>query len=812
MDRLKAALVNLAVDHPKMVAFGLLAFMVFFATFFPNMTMDTDPENMLETTEPVRVFHNAAKKRFDLSDTIVVGVIKENEANGVFNQQTLTHVFELTQFAKTLRYADPDHPGETTGVIEVDMVAPSVVDHMRQAGPGTIAFEWLMRRPPATEAEALAVRDKAMSNPLLVGQMISPDGKALCLYLPLTDKLLSYEVYTALQKKIQEFGGAEDWHIAGLPVAEGAIGAEMFSEMVIASPLTMILIFGMLYAMFRKWSLVILPMTIATVTVVAALGSMIALGFPVHILSSMLPIFLMSISICDSIHVLSQFFDVYSAEKGRKESIKEVMRTLFMPMLYTSLTTAAGFFSFLTTDIPPARVFGAFVGVGVMFAWITTILFVPAYIMLLPERALRNFGLAARGGAEDSLLSRFLQRLGRFACRRAGTVVALAVLCIAASVWGMSQVTINDNYAKRFAVGHPIREADTALNRHFGGTYSASLILEAKDGNEAFKRPDVLNYMAAMQDWLVKQGYIGKSTSLADIVCKVHQELIDGRPENFRIPATASAVSECVMQYQQSHKPHDIWHFVTPGFDSANIFMQFQSGDSLRTEAAVKAIEKYIDANKPPVELSYDFAGLHYINYIFQGKMFWSMLGSLGGSYVIVLVLMTVLFRSAVWGLLCMLPLTLTIAVIYGSLGILGLNYDMPVAVLGAISLGIAVDFAIHFLERSRQLTSETGSWAKTAPLMFGEPARAISRNVIIIALGFLPMLVAALVPYKTTGILLFAILTISGVVTLVLLPAILTLGQGWLFRARRFRGQGDIGLGTADPVPATSRISDGKR
>lgn len=809
MGTLKAALVNFAVGHARLVAVGLLAIMVFFATFFPNMTMDTDPENMLESTEPVRVLHNAAKKRFDLSETIVVGVIKEDDPNGVFNPRTLAHVYELTQFAKTLRFDDPKQPGKITGVIAVDMVAPSVVDHMRQAGPGTIAFDWLMQRPPATEAEALAVRDKALSNPLLVGQMVSADGKALCLYLPLTDKLLSYDVYTALQEKIKEFGGTEDWHIAGLPVAEGAIGVEMFSEMVIASPLTMALIFGMLYAMFRKWSLVILPMLIATVTVVATLGAMIALGFPVHILSSMLPIFLMSISICDSIHVLSEFFDVYTVEKGRKESIKAVMNTLFMPMLYTSLTTAAGFFSFVTTDIPPARVFGAFVGVGVMFAWIITILFVPAYIMLLPERVLRNFGLAAHQGDRDSWLTRRLHQLGEIACRRSKTVLAVFVACTALSVWGMSQININDNYAKRFAVGHPIREADTALNRHFGGTYTASLVLEDKTGEEVFKRPDVLNYMAAMQAWLAQNGYIGKSTSLADIVCKVHQELIDGRPENFRIPASAPAVAECVMQYQQSHKPHDLWHFVTPGFDAANIFMQFQSGDSTRTEAAVQAIEKYIEAHKPPVDLSYNFAGLHYINYIFQGKMFWGMLGSLGGSYLIVLAMMVVLFRSLVWGLLCMIPLTLTIMFIYGALGFLGLDYDMPVAVLGAISLGIAVDFAIHFLERSRQITAETGSWDKTAPRMFGEPARAISRNVIIIAIGFLPMLVASLVPYKTTGLLLFSILTISGIVTLLVLPAILTVAQEWLFRARRFRVQGEAGTPQAVPAPALAGTGD---
>ena len=782
MRSLKAKIVSLSINHYKIVLLTLLAVTVFLGSFIPGMVMDTDPENLLEHDEPVRVFHNEAKKRFDLSDTIVVGVVREDHPNGVFNPATLARVYELTQFAKTLRFEDPTHPGRTSGVIEVDMVAPSMVDHMRQAGPGTIAFEWLMPRPPTTDMEALAIRDKALSNPLLVGQMVAENGKALCLYLPLTDKMLSHDIYTALLEKIEEFGGTEQYHIAGLPVAEGAIGVEMFSEMVFASPLTMLLIFGMLYAMFRKWVLVVLPMLIATIVVVSTLGIMIALGFPVHILSSMMPIFLMTISICDSIHVLSEFFDGYTPEKGRKKTIKEAMSHLFMPMLYTSLTTSAGFFSFVSTDIPPARVFGAFVGIGVLLAWLVTILLVPAYIMFIPKRMLRGFGLSLREIESDSLLTRILQRLGRLACKRAKLVLFTVALITAVSVVGITKININDNYAKRFAVGHPIRDADTVLNQLFGGAYWASLALESEE-KETFKRPDVLKYMAGMQTWLKDGGYVGKSISLADIVCKVHQELIDGDPFNYRIPDSPQAVAECVMQYQQGHKPHDVWHSVTPAFDTTNISMQFSSGDSTRTEAAVKAVATYMERNPPPVPLVSRWAGLHYVNYIFQEKMFWGMLSSLAGSFVIVSLMMMMLFRSVVWGLACMVPLSLTILFIYGTLGFLGLNFDMPVTVLGAISLGIAVDFAIHFLERSRQLSTKTGSWRIAAPMMFGEPARAISRNVIIIALGFLPMLIASLIPYKTTGILLFAILSISGVATLFVLPALLTVARRWFFK-----------------------------
>ena len=130
-----------------------------------------------------------------------------------------------------------------------------------------------------------------------------------------------------------------------------------------------------------------------------------------------------------------------------------------------------------------------------------------------------------------------------------------------------------------------------------------------------------------------------------------------------------------------------------------------------------------------------------------------------------------------------MVPLTLTIALIYGIIGIIGKDYDMPVAVLSALSLGLAVDFAIHFLERSRETFREIGSWKEAAREMFEEPARAIARNVIVIAVGFMPLLLAPLIPYQTVGVFLAGIMAISGLGTMFLLPALITAFQKRLFR-----------------------------
>jgi hypothetical protein len=103
----------------------------------------------------------------------------------------------------------------------------------------------------------------------------------------------------------------------------------------------------------------------------------------------------------------------------------------------------------------------------------------------------------------------------------------------------------------------------------------------------------------------------------------------------------------------------------------------------------------------------------------------------------------------------------------------------------------LAVDYAIHFLARSRQMYNQYGSWAEAVGPVFGEPARAITRNVIVIGTGFLPLLAAPLVPYKTVGTFIAAILLTAGVASLLLLPAMIRLLEGWLFPSTEKRAFG---------------------
>ncbi|MBN1906888.1 MAG: MMPL family transporter, partial [Deltaproteobacteria bacterium] len=673
--------------------------------------------------------------------------------------------------------------------------------------------------------------------------------------------------------------GDDEYHITGLPVAEDTFGVEMFIQMAVSAPAAMIVIFILMLIFFRKLVLIISPMIVAMVSVIITMGALIISGFPVHIMSSMIPIFIMPIAVLDSIHIISEFFELYQQTKSRSKTMIRVMEELFTPMLYTSLTSAAGFASLALTPIPPVQIFGIYVALGIMVAWVLTILFIPAYVMFLKPETLEKFGAVHKPGQEEAttLTGRWLSGISILTHRWAKPILAFSFILILFSIYGMSRIIINDNPVKWFNQSHPIRVADRVLNKHFAGTYMAYLAFTAEDekydagkfindfnarvakrveelgypeasnvfgqvakkaagaarggestekvyekisafideklnatsGEEAytweeaalfieeekqrdeiFKDPKVLDYISTIQKALLETNVVGKSNSISDIVKTVHRELFEGNEEYYRIPDSSNAVAQCMISYQSSHRPGDLWHFVTPDFRKSSIWIQLKSGDNKDMTAVVDSLNSYLEKTPPPVPIKIEWFGLTYINVVWQQKMVKGMLEAFAGSFLVVFLMMTVLFRSALWGILSMIPLTITIAAIYGAIGIIGKDYDMPVAVLSSMTLGMAVDFAIHFLARSRQMYPSFNSWEKTLPAIFSEPARAITKNIIVIAVGFLPLLLAPLTPYKTVGVLLASILLVSGASTLILLPALMKVLEKWLFKSKEVSGQ----------------------
>jgi uncharacterized protein len=840
---LKKALLELSLRRPRLVYLATVLLVVGLGVQIPRIQVDTDPENMLPADQAERVFHNEVKSEMALHDAIVVGLVEPDHPDGIYNPASLGALHRATE-----RILELD------GVVAQDLMALPVADNIDQAGPGTVRFEWLMPEPPANREASLAIRGHVERLPLLKDTLASGDGHAAAIYVPIADKNQSYRLSQQIEaitaEASAEFGATGEWHITGLPVAEDTFGYEMFVQMAISAPLAGLAIFLLLWMFFRSVPLIIAPMIVAMVTVIATMGLLIGMGFTVHIMSSMIPIFLMPIAVVDSVHIMSEFADRHRPGRDQDETLREVIGHLFKPMLYTSVTTMIGFASLALTPIPPVQVFGAFVAFGIVLAFLLTIVFIPAWVSRMKPENLARMQAVLHREEGDTALAKVLRVAGRGALARSKLLLGAFAAVFVLSVLGIMQIQINDNPTRWFKSDHRIRVADELLNHHFAGTYDAWLVLDstaALDGAElgrrvadtlagapegaratweefapaageavsgerldslmsaledalfeardeeidaleallgeveaiasaarSFQRPDVLRWIETLQADLAASGLVGKSNAVTDLVKTVNRELQGGDPNDYHIPGSVAGVAQALLQFQSSHRPQDLWHMVTPDFRRAVVWLQLTSGDNQDMSAVKRHVAGFVAGHPVPEGLEMRWAGKTYLNVVWQDAMVKGMVSSLAGAFVVVLVMMVVLFRSIGYGLLAMLPLTITITFIYGLIGWTGKDYDMPIAVLSALTLGLSIDFAIHFIERSREALARADGFRAAMAEVFEEPARAISRNAIVIAIGFTPLLVAPLVPYITVGLFLASIMAISAIVTLLMLPAVM--------------------------------------
>jgi len=463
---MKRAVIQLVTGRPKLVFAIILILTLITGALMTRIQIDTDPENMLSVDQVDRVFHNTVEDRFTLHDVIVVGIVNDEHPDGIFNTNSLAALHSLSASILNL-----------DGVVAPDLMSLAVTDNIGQEGPGTIRFEWMMHDAPVTEQQAKDIRDKVARLPLLKDTLISGDGKAAAIYVPITSKDLSYPLSQQITALTRDLDSGDEFHITGLPVAEDTFGHDMFVQMSVSAPLAGVMIFLLMLYFFRSVPLVIAPMLVAMTTVVVSMGLMIGLGFTVHIMSSMIPIFLMPIAVVDSVHIMSEFADDYRPGADAKVVISRVVEHLFTPMLFTSLTSAVGFLSLLLTPVPPVQIFGIFVAFGILLAFVVTIILIPAYVVRMSPAALEKLTSRSRTPHTETTLARALRVIGRFSMRRGKLLTGVAAILVAVSIAGISRIEINDNPIRWFKANHPIRVADKVLNEHFAGTYDAFVVL-----------------------------------------------------------------------------------------------------------------------------------------------------------------------------------------------------------------------------------------------------------------------------------------------------------------------------------------------
>ncbi|MCT4640986.1 MAG: MMPL family transporter [Bacteriovoracaceae bacterium] len=794
LKQMQLFLINFSTNHPKkIILIGALITIIFLGAF-PKIVTDTDPVHMLPSDNPAVILHNQLKEEFNIADVVALG-IQHKEGKTLFTPQILKRIDLITKDLIELK----DEDG--TEIFKViDLMSVSTSDDIIKNDKGELLVTKLMNEVPKTQLQADSLLDRINQNPMLAGKLAAKDGSLIGIFMPINKGKKDRTYY--LSQKIKEITNKyltdqEQYYFAGLPVAESTFGNEMFIQMAVYAPMAGLVIFLLLLIFFRSIKVVIAPMILAMMAVIWSMGALIYSGNVIHIMSSMIPIFIMPIAVLDSVHILSVLSEKISKGHSRTQAVKDVILELFNPMFYTSLTTVVGFASLATTGIPPVVVFGITIAFGVAISFLLTIIFIPAYTMLVDQKALDKFGYVPSNKSTINLISKVFERLS---WKKSKIIILVSVVVMILSGFGVRKIIINDNPVRWFKKGHALRVADVEMNKALAGTYMTNLVFSFSQTDESIKEeddfameetvdlktikdPKVLQYMDKVSSFLLtvkKQDgtqMIGGTTSITDVLRKVGQVAFNKN----ELPKTRQEVSQYMFLFESGDikKGRDMWKLIKPGESKkSQMWIHFKSGDNQNMDYIQDQLKQFMSQNPPPViegeVLHVQWAGLMKINSVWQAQMVSGMAEALIGSFIIVFLMMAFLFKSVKWATIAMLPLSLTILFIYGLIGYAGKFYDMPIAVLSSLTLGLSVDFAIHFIEHAKTYNEKYGSFSKTFKKLFDGTAQAIWRNVMVISIGFTPLFFAALQPYFTVGMFFFLIMLVSGVTTLLLIPSLI--------------------------------------
>lgn len=760
--QLRRKLVELSMLHPRVVVGLILLITVFFGFQLPKIKIDTDPKNMLPVTSPVRQYNDQVEGWFGLHpDVIALGI--RNDV-GLFNPETLGRIERITEGILKL-----------PGVVARDVVGFATVDDVTVDGD-ILRVEPLLSGVHTDPDEVDALKGKILANPILVNRLVSSDGKTAALYIPIEKGANGKAIADQIKGILARERGPERFFLAGDPVARDTFGIEMFRQMAFFSPLAGMVMFLVLYLMFRNLGLVLANMGVAMLSIIWAMGLFIGLGIPIHIMASMSPVFLMAIS-TDTVHIFNEFYFRHKEVRNKQEAIRQTMDTTATPVLFSDLTTAAGFASLAIGPIIPVRIFGLLVAIGTLVILFMSFTLVPAVMALTREERLDR--LTLKEDSEAGLASRWLSRLAGLSISRRRTVVLVGLVLVALSIIGIAQIRINNNMIQWFKPGSEVRTADSFLNENLGGTATLYLVADARYEG-AMTDPRVLRSLERLQRELESQKLVGKTISVADYVKRVNRVLHDDDPSSEVIPDSREAIAQYLLLFSMAAKPRDLNNVVDYPYQKANVITQLKSWDAVETKALIQEVKRYLRANPiPGVELKP--AGIAYFNMVWNDEVLVGMLEGFIASCILVFILLVLDYRSLRWGIISFLPLLFTVVLIYGVVGFIGKDFDMPISVLSTLSLGLAIDFAIHFVSRFQERYRETGDLESSLVWTTARPGLGIVKNAVLFASGFAVMVFAALTPYITVGVFMAAIMVLSAAATIVYLPALIFLFSWWL-------------------------------
>jgi hypothetical protein len=627
----------------------------------------------------------------------------------------------------------------------------------------------LMPQVPTDPAGLAALRAEAMGNPLFLDSLVSRDGSATTIQVEFNiaqdDSPAMLQVYQAIVDITDKVQGDDRIYLSGPPMIAAQTASNMEKDNQTLLPAVLLVILLVLFVSFGRVQGVVAPLLIAIFSLIWTLGLMAACGVKQNIITSIMPVFIISIAVCDAIHFLADYYRNLPSKPDRQARIDTaftVMQQLFWPMFVTCMTTLVGFFSLIWTDVTFIREFGIFTGFGIFFAWLITIVFLPAIVILWKAEPPRH------GLLVSDRLDRMIAALGHFARYGRRLAFGMLVAIVLCSWYVVENLTIDNQVIGYFEQDSRIRQDDAAINAKFGGTTPISIMIES-DRADAFKDPAVIQGVARLQEHLREQPLVGFTYSPADFVKRLHQVTQDEfAAEQYRLPDDISAtlLAQYYLLYENANG-RDLFDVVDRRFQNGRVLAILHTDRSsevgvLMQGALAKAREVL------PAGMSVRVSGYGEVLVATTDAVVWGQVNSILSSPALIVLMVMAMFHSIRLGFVALLPLLFTLVGISALMALSGTDLDIGTSIIAAISFGIGIDYAIHVIAAMRH---SPGSAQQATQYALRHTGKPILINTLALGLGFLVLCLSGYQSLVNLGIFISLTMLFSALFALLVLP-----------------------------------------
>jgi predicted RND superfamily exporter protein len=526
--------------------------------------------------------------------------------------------------------------------------------------------------------------------------------------------------------------------------------------------------------LFRRVSGVLLPMIIINAALFSTIGLMSLTGTPIKITTTVIPAFLLSVGVCDSVHVLAIFYRLLVRGQGKRDAIAQALGHSGIPIVMTSLTTIAGVLSFLFADLSAIAEIGIFAAAGVALALVYTIILLPPLLALTPVTA--KYGPPTCTMTMD----RCLEAIAVISTRHRKKIALIGCLIFIVFFPAVFLLKFSHNIVAYFPDGSSYKRNLHFIDSRLKGSITLEIVMDTRREN-GLHEPEILNRIEAFcrqAETIRQEGIaVGKVFSITDILKEIHQALNENDPAYYRIPQDRRMVAQEFLLFENSGSD-DLERIVDSQFSRTRITLKTPWVDAVVCQRFIDGVQRRL-SDQFPDSVSIHATGLMALLARAISAAIYSMTKSYLAAFIAITLLMIIMIGNWRIGLASMIPNFLPIITTMGIMGLLDIPLDINSLMIGSIAIGIVVDDTVHFIYNFQKYYERTSNPYEAVRETLLGTGRALLITSLVLCTGFFILMFASLNHLVNFGFFTGITILIALAADFFLMPAIMVFMTG---------------------------------